>query len=50
MQLRTVKKPKSKEFDFWNSGNGENVSNKKVRQVEQNPEKDAEKSSNEVKI
>jgi hypothetical protein len=50
MQLRTVKKPKVKDFDFGNNGGNEiNLTRKNSVSKEQG-EKEMQGSSNEVRI
>lgn len=48
MQLRTVKKPKIKDFDFGNASQNDNSSNIKQTNSKESNDKEALNSSNEV--
>jgi hypothetical protein len=48
MQLRTVKKPKIKDFDFGNNGANEITTTRKNSQSKEAGEKEIHESSNEV--
>ena len=50
MQLRTVKKPKIKDFDFGASTVNEITSSRKNSLSKEQGEKDVQESSNEAKI
>jgi hypothetical protein len=50
MQLRTVKKPKIKDFDFGNNGGNELTSTRKNSHSKEAGEKEIQESSNEVRL